>query len=96
MPGLRPLTPLQEQLLAALAAQGGACGWSPLVRAATGLPAAQLSTADRNHLAQARRGLAARDLVTLDRQWGTMGYGQIGLVRLTDRGRAHPAATSRP
>ena len=78
--------------MAALAAQGGACGWPPLLRAVTGLPAAQLSTADRNWLAQARRGLVQRGLVTVDRHWGTMGYGRVVLLRLTERGHAHPAA----
>ena len=86
------LSPHQERLLQALTTIGDSVHFQLLTRAVYGrrrddLSPIELGTLNRSVLHLERRGLLA-----VARQWGTMGYGQPGLIRLTTTGQMRAAA----
>ena len=82
------LTPLQEQVLRCLIAAGGALAYRQVFRAATGVRWNDLGGPDRSRVGLSMRGLERRRLLVVSRQWGgALGYGQPGVVRVTELGR---------
>lgn len=82
------VSPVQEQLLRALADAGGSAPYRQVFRDACGVRWNDLPLADRRRLVTTLHWLERRKLVTVERRWGTWGYGQPEAVSLTERGRA--------
>jgi hypothetical protein len=82
------LSPSQAQVLQGLVASGGTVHYQLLTRAVYGLRRADVSADEHRALQRCVLQLQRQGLVTIARQWGTMGYGQPGLVDITADGRA--------
>ena len=82
------LSPLQEQVLRGVIAAGGALAYRQVFRAATGVRWSDLGGPDRSRVGLSMRGLEQQRMLVVSRQWGgALGYGQPGVVRVTELGR---------
>ena len=76
----------QDLILRALAENGGTCAHVRLAPVCYGRRRADLSVYELRAMHSLVSGLQRRGLLTIDRNWGTGGFGQPELVRLTASG----------
>lgn len=84
MPRRKPLSPMQVQILLACAAEGGTCHYRYLSNHLFGRW--EISGSERAALYVNVYGLVRRGLLNWTRQWGTLEYGQVLDISLTDAG----------